>query len=93
MSGFVSDGLNKFGPFGRYNEVATVNNATVHFSSSLGGGLGAAAIIVGEASTTGTATLARGGTINLAHLTVGRLYEVGISSITCNAKNVYVLKR
>jgi hypothetical protein len=88
--GFVDSSLEKFGPFGRYNGVTTVNNATVHFTGSK---IGAAAFIIGE-SATGTVTLARGGdTIDLSHLTVGVVYELGISSITVNAKDVYVLKR
>jgi len=50
--------------------------------------------LLGETSTTGTVTLARGGSIDLSQLTVGVLYEIGISSITVsNAKDVYVLKR
>tara|TARA_R110001592_G_scaffold2180_4_gene13295 strand:+ start:1533 stop:1811 length:279 start_codon:yes stop_codon:yes gene_type:complete len=89
--GFVDSSLEKFGPFGRYNGVTKVNNATVHFTGSK---IGAAAIMLGEASTTGTITLARGGdTVNLAHLTKGVVYEFGISAITCNAKDVYILKR
>tara|TARA_R100001443_G_scaffold95952_1_gene102486 strand:- start:843 stop:1121 length:279 start_codon:yes stop_codon:yes gene_type:complete len=89
--GFVDASLNKFGPFGRYNGLWKVNNATVDFTGS---NIGASAILLGEASTTGTITLARGGdTIDLSHLTVGVVYELGISSITCNAKDVYVLKR
>lgn len=91
MNEFVTDGLSTFGPFGRYNEVVVVNNETRAFSS--GNGLGAAAFIVGESSATGTVTLAKGGVIDLSHLTVGVLYEIGISSITVNAKDVYVLKR
>jgi hypothetical protein len=90
MNEFVTDGLSTFGPFGRYNEVVVVNNETRTFSS--GNDLGAAAFIIGETAV-GTVTLAKGGVINLAHLTVGVLYEIGISSITVNAKDVYVLKR
>lgn len=82
---------NSYGPFGRYNEVVTVNNATQGFQS--GSNLGAAALIL-ESGATGTATLAKGGTINLAHLTAGVVIEVGISAVTVsNTKNVYVLKR
>ena len=89
--GFVTEGLGKFGPFGKYNEVVVVNNETKTFHT--GETLGAAALIVGESSATGTITLARGGAIDISHLTVGVLYEIGISSITVNAKDVYVLKR
>jgi len=82
---------NAYGPYGRYNEVVTVNNATKGFQS--GSNLGAAAVIK-EDGATGTLTLAKGGTINLAHLTAGSLYEIGISAVTVsNTKDVYVLKR
>jgi len=40
--GFASDDLNKFGPFGRYNEVTIVSTGTTTFTGSQ---LGAAAII------------------------------------------------
>ena len=89
--GMAAQYLDKFGPFGKYNEVVLVNNATKTFT--VGTDVGAAAIIVGESSATGTITLARGGAIDISHLTVGVLYEIGISSITVNAKDVYVLKR
>lgn len=82
---------NAYGPYGRYNEVVTVNNATQGFQS--GSNLGAAALIK-ESGATGTITLAKGGTINLAHLTEGVVIEIGIAAVTVsNAKNVYVLKR
>ena len=82
---------NAYGPYGRYNEVVTVNNTTQGFQS--GSNLGAAALIK-ECGATGTITLAKGGTINLAHLTEGVVIEVGIAAVTVsNAKNVYVLKR
>jgi hypothetical protein len=89
--GFVDASLNKFGPFGRYNGLWKVNNATVAFTGS---NIGASALLIGEACT-GTATLARGGdTIDLSQLTAGVVYELGLSSITVsNAKDVYVLKR
>ena len=88
----ASQDLDKFGPFGKYNEVVLVNNATKAFT--VGSDVGAAALLLGETSTTGTVTLARGGSIDLSQLTVGVLYEIGISSITVsNAKDVYVLKR
>ena len=77
--------------FGRYNKVVVVNNASKDFQQSPD--FGAAAIIVAESSTTGTATLFNGGQVNLAKLTVGVLYEFGIRSVTCNAKDVYVLFR
>lgn len=90
MNEFVTEGLTNFGPFGKYNQVIVVNNETKTFSA--GDALGAAAFIIGETAV-GTVTLAKGGVIDLAHLTVGVLYEIGISSITVNAKTVYVLKR
>tara|TARA_R100000734_G_C3316230_1_gene108639 strand:- start:199 stop:474 length:276 start_codon:yes stop_codon:yes gene_type:complete len=88
--GFVTDDLGKFGPFGKYNEVVVVNNETKTFHT--GATLGAAAFIISEACT-GTVTLARGGVIDLSKLTAGVLYEIGISSITVNNKDIYVLKR
>ena len=77
--------------FGKYNKVVVVNNETKAFNTT--GNFGAAAIIVAEGSTTGTATLFNGGTIDLAKLAVDVVYEFGVSSITCNAKDVYVLFR
>ena len=87
----ASQDLDKFGPFGKYNEVVVVNNTTKKFT--VGTDVGAAALII-EDGATGTATLARGGVINLAKLEHKTLHEIGISSITVsNSKDVYVLKR
>ena len=86
----MSYDLDKYGPFGRYNGMEKVNNATVNFTGS---NKGAGAFIIGQ-SCTGTVTMARGGdTIDLSQLTVGAVYELGISKITVNNKDVYVLKR
>ena len=77
--------------FGRYNEVVTINNTTTAFTES--GAYGAAAVIRGDAAT-GTIRAANGGTISIADLQVGIVYELGVESVTVsNSKNVYVLKR
>ena len=93
--GFASDDLNKFGPFGRYNEVTIVSTGTTIFTGSQ---LGAAAIIVSHssASPNGKITLARGGhEMPLSAFNEGELYEVGAFSVTVDAADtiVYVLKR
>ena len=79
------------GHVGKYSGLmAAVNNATQSFTGSY---YGAGALIVGESSATGHAHLSNGGSLNLAHLTVGTLYEIGVKEVACNAKTVYVLKR
>jgi|TARA_B100000900_G_C20454054_1_gene664401 hypothetical protein len=84
-----SDFQNK-GHVGKFSGVTVVANATQSFTASY---YGAGGLIVGESSTTGHAHLSHGGSLNLAHLTVGTLYEVGVSEVACNNKKVYVLKR
>ena len=88
-SQFVNQ-FEKFGNPGKYYGALTVNNATVNFTGS---NYGYGAIIVGESSATGTITLSGGGSINLAHLTVGQVYDLSPAVITVNAKAVYALKR
>ena len=80
----------KRGHIGKFSGVPAVNNATRSFTGSY---YGAGGLIVGESSTTGQAWLSGGGYLNLAHLDVGTLYEVGVEEVRCNAKTVYVLKR
>ena len=80
----------RLGHPGKYTEVKTVNNTTVDFTGS---NYGYGAVMVGESSPTGTVTLSSGGSINLAHLTVGQIYDLSPSQITVNAKTVYALKR
>jgi hypothetical protein len=88
----------KHGHVGRYTNVQLVKNATGSFTGSavtpgVEKGYGAGGIIVGESSTTGHAHLSNGGSVNLAHLVVGTLYEFGVKEVACNDKHVYVLKR
>ena len=80
----------RLGHPGRYTAVTPVNNATVDFTGS---NYGYGAVMVGESSATGTIILSDGGAINVAHLTVGTIYELSPSKITVNAKTVYALKR
>jgi hypothetical protein len=80
----------RIGHPGRYTAVKSVNNTTVNFTGS---DYGYGAVMVGESSATGTITLSDGGAINIAHLTVGSIYELSPAIITVNAKTVYAFKR
>ena len=81
----------RLGHPGRYYEVQTVQNGTTNFTGS---NYGYGAIIVGQSSAAGTITLSGGGTVNIAHLTVGTIYEMSPSKIVESGnKAVYVLKR
>jgi hypothetical protein len=86
--------INEFkilGDPGKYFAVQTVKNTTVNFTAS---NYGYGAVIVGESSAAGTITLSGGGTVNIAHLTVGTIYELSPSKIIESGnKAVYVLKR
>jgi len=77
--------------FGKFNKVVVVNNATANFTSS--GNFGAAAVMI-EGSATGTIKLFDGGSINIADLTAGVVYEFGPAEVTeGGSKDVYVLFR
>ena len=80
----------RIGHPGRYTAVKSVNDETVNFTGS---DYGYGAVMVGESSATGTITLSGGGAINIAHLTVGSIYELSPAIITVNAKTVYAFKR
>jgi len=83
--------FDRFGHPGKYYKVQTVQNGTTEFTGS---DYGYGAIIVGESSAAGTITLSGGGTVNIAHLTVGTIYEMSPSKIVESGnKAVYVLKR
>jgi len=83
--------FNRLGFPGRYHTSLTVQNTTVNFTGS---NYGFGAIIVGESSAAGTITLAGGGSINIAHLSVGTIYEMSPTKIVESGnKAVYVLKR
>ena len=76
----------RLGHPGRYTSVTTVNIT--------GSNYGHGAVIVGESSATGTITLSGGGSINIAHLSVGTIYELSPTKVvSSNAKAIYVLKR
>ena len=49
--------------------------------------------MVGESSATGTILTSGGESVNIAHLTVGTIYDFSLAKITVNAKTVYALKR
>ena len=90
---YSSSAYNPFptlGDPGKYYAALSVNNTTTNFTSS---NYGYGAVMVGESSATGTITLTSGGSINIAHLTVGQIYELSPAKITVNAKTVYALKR
>jgi|TARA_R100000479_G_scaffold173603_2_gene120021 hypothetical protein len=80
----------RLGHPGKYYGIKTVNNATVDFTGS---NYGYGAVMVGESSATGTILTSGGGSVNIAHLTVGTIYELSPAKITVNAKTVYALKR
>ena len=88
-NGTGSNNFGNKGPAGKYYAVQTVNNATVDFTGS---NHGYGALVVGESSPTGTVTLSGGGSINLAHLTQGVVYEFDVRKVTVNAKAIYVMK-
>ena len=92
MAGLVTEELNKFGPFGKYNGVTIVQNTSVDFSS---GSLGASAFIISGSTQLGYVDLARGGRIQNNCFTAGTLYEIGIASATSLAatENILVLRR
>jgi hypothetical protein len=83
--------FSKFGHPGRYWNAQLVKNTTVDFTGS---NFGYGAVVVGESSAAGTISLSGGGTVNIAHLTVGTIYELSPSRIVESAnKSVYVFKR
>ena len=90
LTGSKYNVFERLGDPGKYFGSLSVNNATVNFTGS---NYGYGAIMVGESSATGTVTLSSGGSINLAHLTVGQIYDLSPAKITVNAKTVYALKR
>jgi hypothetical protein len=82
--------FDRFGHPGRYYKVQTVQNGTTNFTGS-NYGYGA---LMREASSAGTITLSGGGTIDIADLTVGTIYEMSPSKIVESGnKAVYVFKR
>ena len=87
--------IQKFGPFGRYNEVVEVKNGTTYFTSSAGGGLGAAAFMLSGSTSAGSVTLAKGGVLQMLNITKGTIYEIGISKAVSAAatEHILVLKR
>ena len=80
----------RLGHPGRYYGIKTVNNTTVDFTGS---NYGYGAVMIGESSATGTILTSGGGSVNIAHLTVGTIYELSLQRITVNAKTVYAIKR
>ena len=90
MAGLVTDELNKFGPFGRYNGVNIVTNGFKDFSSG-SSDLGAAAFIVSGSTIKGRVKLARGGTIELDDFAVGSVYEIGLAAAESDNATTFVL--
>jgi glutamate/tyrosine decarboxylase-like PLP-dependent enzyme len=80
----------RLGHPGRYYGTKVVNNTTVDFTGS---NYGYGAVMVGESSATGTILTSGGESVNIAHLTVGTIYDFSLAKITVNAKTVYALKR
>lgn len=93
MAGLVTEKLNKFGPFGRYNGCVVVSGSTQDFSS--GSLFGASAIIISGSTQLGHVDLARGGRIQNNAFTAGTVYELGVASVTSLAatENIIVLLR
>ena len=59
-----------------------------------GSNYGYGAVVVGETSAGGTISLSGGGSVNIAHLSVGVVYELSPSKIVESGnKTVYVFKR
>ena len=80
----------RLGHPGRYYAAQTVQNGTTNFTGS-NYGYGA---LMKEASAAGTITLSGGGTVNIAHLTAGTIYEMSPTKIVESGnKAVYVFKR
>lgn len=89
-SQFVNQ-FEKFGHPGKYWAVQTVKNTTVNFTGS---NFGYGSVVVGESSAAGTITLSGGGSVNIAHLTVGTIYELSpLKIVESGNKSVYVFKR
>ena len=70
--------LDKYGPFGRYNEVVAVSNGDRDFSS--GSNVGASAIIISGSAANptqgeGSIDLARGGSMELRFLQTGVIHD------------------
>ena len=75
---------------GKYTTATSVKNTTVAFTGSM---QGYGAVVVGESSAAGTITLTGGGSVNIAHLTVGVVYELSPSVIVESGnKTVYAFK-
>ena len=89
MSNLSSADLNKYGPFGRYNNLEIVTNKSVDFSS--GSRLGAAAVIRSGSDAGGYIDLAGGGRMHLGSMTAGVLYEIGIKGATSNSADEHIL--
>ena len=90
-SGSQIDEFQTFGHPGRYIESVDCKNTQVDFTGS---NYGYGAVIVGESSAAGTIILSGGGSINIAHLTVGTIYELSPRKITESGnKSLYALKR
>ena len=90
MAGLVTDELNKFGPFGRYNGVQVVTNKFRDFSSG-SSDLGASAFIVSGSTIKGRVKLARGGTIELDDLAIGVVHEIGLAGAESDNATTFVL--
>tara|TARA_B100001093_G_C26126070_1_gene717075 strand:+ start:105 stop:386 length:282 start_codon:yes stop_codon:yes gene_type:complete len=88
--------LDKYGPFGKYNEVVAVSNGNRDFSS--GSNVGAAAIMISASSAgaqNGSIDLARGGSMRIEHLSAGVIHEIGVMRATADDADttIFVLKR
>ena len=92
MAGLVTEELNKFGPFGKYNGCIVVSASSKDFSS---GSLGAAGFILSGSTKAGHVNLARGGRIENNGLTAGTVYEIGVASVfsAAQTENIIVLLR
>ncbi len=81
----------RLGHPGKYTAVQSVANTQVDFTGS---NYGYGTVIVGESNAAGTITLSGGGSVNIAHLSVGTVYELSPTKIVESGdKTVYVFKR
>jgi hypothetical protein len=85
-----SNQFERLGHPGKYFAARTVKNTTADFTGS-NYGYGA---LMKEDSAAGTIFLSDGGTVNIAHLTAGTIYEISPARIVESGnKTVYVFKR
>ena len=85
MAGMVTDDLNKFGPFGRYNGVTTA------FILSGSAGASGQLMDINDPKQEGSwIELSRGGKLMITSMSVGKVYEIGISRAYSNSVKTHI---